>query len=71
VVDAIAHSRYEDGTLTFVIEDDAQDGGDHVDARRSTAFVMGPYIKHGFVDSTLCNTVSMLRAMEDILGWSI
>ena len=70
-MDAVAHSRYKDDMLIFVIEDDAQDGGDHVDARRSTAFVMGPYIKHDFVDSTLCNTVNMLRTMEDILGWSI
>ena len=68
VADAVAHSPYKDNTLIFVIEDDSQDGGDHVDAHRSTAFVIGPYVKQNFVDSTRYNTVSMLRTMEDILG---
>jgi hypothetical protein len=63
----VAHSRYKDDTLVFVIEDDAQDGGDHVDAHRSTAFIVGPYVKHHYVDSTRYNTVSMLRTIEDIL----
>ncbi|AXC14579.1 hypothetical protein ACPOL_5329 [Acidisarcina polymorpha] len=67
LVETIAHSRFKDDTLIFVIEDDAQDGGDHVDAHRSTAFIVGPYVKRGFVDSTRYNTVSMLRTMEDIL----
>ena len=43
VVDKIAHSVYANDTLIFVIEDDAQNGGDHVDAHRSTAFIVGPY----------------------------
>jgi YVTN family beta-propeller protein len=69
LVDRIAHSKnYSRNTLIFVIEDDAQDGGDHVNAHRSTAYIVGPYVKHGFVDSTFYNTVSMLRTMEDILG---
>ena len=67
IVETIAHSRFKDDTLIFVIEDDAQDGGDHVDAHRSTAFIVGPYVKHGYVDSTRYNTVSMLRTIEDIL----
>ncbi len=68
VAETIANSKFKDDTLIFVIEDDAQDGGDHVDAHRSTAFIVGPYVKHGSVDSTRYNTVDMLRTMEDILG---
>jgi len=68
LIETIAHSRFKEDTLVFVIEDDAQDGGDHVDAHRSTAFIVGPYVKHRFVDSTRYNTVSMLRTIEDILG---
>jgi YVTN family beta-propeller protein len=67
LVETIAHSRHKNDTLIFVIEDDAQDGGDHVDAHRSVAFVVGPYVKHGYVDSTRYNTVSMLRTIEEIL----
>ncbi|MFZ3210064.1 MAG: hypothetical protein WA188_00975 [Terriglobales bacterium] len=68
VVQTIANSRYKHDTLIFVIEDDAQDGGDHVDAHRSIAFVVGPYVKHSAVVSTSYNTLSMYRTMEDILG---
>ena len=50
LVDRVAHSRFAKDTLIFVIEDDAQDGPDHVDAHRSVAFVAGPYVKHGAVD---------------------
>jgi YVTN family beta-propeller protein len=67
LIETIAHSRYKGDTLIFVIEDDAQDGGDHVDAHRSTAFIVGPYVKHAFVDSTRYNTVSMVRTIEEIL----
>ena len=67
LIETVAHSRFKDDSLIFVIEDDAQDGGDHVDAHRSTAFIVGPYVKHGFVDSSRYNTVSMLRTIEDIL----
>jgi len=70
VAAAVANSPYAKDTLIFVIEDDAQDGADHVDAHRSTAFIIGPYVKHGFVDTTRYNTVSMIRTMEDILGIS-
>ena len=68
VIEAVANSQYKDNTLVFVIEDDAQDGGDHVDAHRSTAFIVGPYVKQGFVDSTRYNTVNFLATMEQILG---
>jgi DNA-binding beta-propeller fold protein YncE len=68
VADKIAHSMYKYDTLIFVIEDDAQDGGDHVDAHRSTAYVVGPYVKHHAVVSTSYTTLSMYRTIEDILG---
>jgi DNA-binding beta-propeller fold protein YncE len=68
LVDAVAHSPYAGNTLIFVIEDDAQDGGDHVDAHRSTFYLVGPYVKQGYVDSTRYNTVSVLRTITDILG---
>ena len=68
LIDKVANSPYRDSTLIFVIEDDAQDGPDHVDAHRSTAFVVGPYVKHGAVVSARYTTVNMLRTIEDILG---
>ena len=68
VAQRVAHSRYAGNTLIFVIEDDAQDGPDHVDAHRSTAYVLGPYVKHGAVIGARYSTVNMLRTIEDILG---
>lgn len=68
LIQAVANSPYKSDTLIFVIEDDAQDGGDHVDAHRSTAFIVGPYVKHGFVDGTRYNTVNMLATIEGVLG---
>jgi hypothetical protein len=52
----------------FVIEDDAQDGPDHVDAHRTETVVISPYTRTGKIDSTHYNTVSLLRTMELILG---
>jgi YVTN family beta-propeller protein len=52
----------------FIVEDDAQNGPDHVDAHRTTAYVAGGYVKRGFVDHTPYSTSSMLRTMELILG---
>jgi hypothetical protein len=51
-----------------VIEDDAQDGPDHVDCRRTVGLAISPYIKRGIVDSTLYTTASMIHTMELILG---
>ncbi len=68
-VQMIAHSReYAGNTLIFVTEDDAQDGGDHMDAHRETAYVVGPYVRKGAVVSTRYSSVSMLRTIEDVLG---
>ena len=68
LVDRVAHSRYKYNTLIIALEDDAQDGADHVDAHRSIAFVAGPYIKHGAVVSNRYTTVNVLRTIEDVLG---
>lgn len=68
VVEAVSHSKFWPQIAIFVVEDDAQNGPDHVDAHRTTAFVISPYVRHGAVDSTLYSTSSMLRTMELILG---
>jgi YVTN family beta-propeller protein len=68
LVDHISHSPIWKESAIFVLEDDAQDGPDHVDAHRSPAFVISPYIRKGTVDHTLYSTSSILRTMELILG---
>ncbi len=68
LVQTIAKSQYKDDTLIFIIEDDSQDGGDHVDSHRSIAFVVGPYVKQNAVVSSSYNTVDFIRTMEEILG---
>jgi DNA-binding beta-propeller fold protein YncE len=68
VVEAVSRSKFWPQTAIFVVEDDAQNGPDHIDAHRTIAFVMSPYVKHGTVDSSLYSTTSMLRTMELILG---
>ncbi len=55
-------------SAVFIIEDDAQNGSDHVDAHRTTAYVAGGFVKRGYVDHTAYSTTSMLRTMELILG---
>jgi DNA-binding beta-propeller fold protein YncE len=71
VVDTVSHSPYWDDTAIFVLEDDAQDGADHVDAHRSTAFVISKYSPHApqpFVDHNFYTTVSVIHTMESLLG---
>ncbi len=68
LVQKIANSIYAQNTLIFVVEDDAQDGADHVDSHRTIAFVAGPYVKQGAVVSTAYNTVDFIRTMEEVLG---
>ena len=68
LVQKIANSPYANNTLIFVVEDDAQDGGDHVDSHRSTAYVVGAYVKRGAVVSTRYNTLDFLRTIEEVLG---
>lgn len=68
IVEAVSRSKFWTNTAIFVIEDDAQNGPDHVDAHRTEALVISPYTRHGAVDSTLYSTTSMLRTIELILG---
>jgi DNA-binding beta-propeller fold protein YncE len=78
-VEAISHSPFWDSTVFFILEDDAQNGGDHVDAHRSLAVVVSKYAPHTangasftagapFVDSRFYSTVSVIRTMETLLG---
>lgn len=68
LVEKLAASSIWSQSAIFIVEDDAQNGADHVDAHRSTAYLTGGFVKRGFVDHTLYTTTSMLRTMELILG---
>ena len=67
LLEGISHSPFWKDTAVFIIEDDAQDGCDHVDAHRTVGLVVSPYVKRGAIDSTMYSTSSMLRTMELIL----
>jgi hypothetical protein len=68
LVEAASRSRFWNEMAIFVIEDDTQNGPDHVDAHRTAGLVISPFCKRHFVDSTLYTTASMVRTMELILG---
>jgi len=68
LVDAVSKTRFWNETAFFVIEDDAQNGPDHVDSHRAPAFVISPWVKKGTVNSTMYTQASVLRTMEIILG---
>jgi YVTN family beta-propeller protein len=68
VLERLTHSRYWPQMAVFIMEDDAQDGPDHVDARRTACLVISPYVKHGVVDSAMYTTSSMVRSIELLLG---
>ena len=68
LVQKISHSRYKNNTLIFIIEDDSQDGADHMDSHRSIAFIAGPYVKQHRVISSAYNTVDFVRTIEEVLG---
>ena len=67
-VEHLSHSSIWNESLVIIVEDDAQNGPDHVDAHRSTAYLAGGFVKQGFVDHTMYSTSSALRTMELILG---
>lgn len=67
-IEYLSHSRIWKESLVLIIEDDAQNGPDHVDAHRTTAFLAGGFVKQGYVDHTPYSTSSFLRTMELILG---
>ena len=68
LVEHLSKSGIWEQSVIFILEDDAQNGSDHVDAHRSTAYVAGGFVKRGYVDHTMYSTSSMLRTMELILG---
>jgi DNA-binding beta-propeller fold protein YncE len=68
IVEAITRSRVWPSFAIFIIEDDAQNGPDHVDSHRTAGLVISPYVKRGSVDSEMYSTVSMLRTVELLLG---
>ncbi len=67
-VDYLSHSPIWKNSLVLIVEDDAQNGPDHVDAHRSTGYLAGGFVKQGFVDHTPYTTASFLRTIELILG---
>jgi YVTN family beta-propeller protein len=67
-IEHLSKSSIWNESAVFIVEDDAQNGPDHVDAHRTTAYVAGPFVKRGFVDKTMYSTSSMLRTIELILG---
>lgn len=68
LVQDVANSPYAKDTLIFIIEDDAQDGPDHMDSHRTAAFVIGPYVKQGALVSTPYTTLNFVRTLEGALG---
>ena len=67
-IEALAKSSIWNETAIFILEDDAQNGADHIDAHRSPAYIAGGFVKRNFVDHTAYTTVSVLRTIELILG---
>jgi hypothetical protein len=67
-IDHLSKSAIWNESVVFILEDDAQNGPDHVDAHRSPAFIVGPHVKRKYVDHTMYTTSGMLRTMELILG---
>ncbi len=68
IVDEISHSKYWKDSAIFVVEDDSQNGADHVDGHRSPVQVISPWAQHGAVDSTYYTQITMVRTIEQILG---
>jgi len=68
IVEGVSHSRFWKSTLILIVEDDAQDGLDHVDGHRTVALAVSPYTKRGSIDSTFYSQVSMVKTIELILG---
>lgn len=68
LVEKVAKSPFAKDTLIFIVEDDAQDGPDHVDAHRAPVYIAGPYVKTHTVVSSRHTTVNLVRTIEDVLG---
>ncbi len=68
IVEGVSHSKFWPSTAIFIIEDDAQNGPDHVDSHRAPAWVVSPFTHRGIVDSTMYNQTSILRTIEAVLA---
>ena len=68
LIDVVSHSPYWKNTAIFVVEDDSQDGVDHVDGHRSIAFIASPYTQRGQVNHTYYTQINMVRTIEELLG---
>jgi YVTN family beta-propeller protein len=68
IVDTISHSKYWKDSAIFVVEDDSQDGADHVDGHRAPIQIISPWAQHGVVDNTYYSQITMVRTIEQILG---
>ncbi len=68
VVEGLSHSRFWKSMVIFVVEDDAQDGLDHVDGHRTLALAVSPYVRRHAIDSTFYSQPSMIKTIELILG---
>ena len=68
IIDTISHSQYWKDSVIFVLEDDSQDGADHVDGHRAPIEVISPWAQHGTVISTYYSQISAVRTIEQILG---
>ncbi len=68
IVEAVTKSKFWKNTVIFIVEDDAQNGVDHVDGHRTVALAISPYTRRGSVDSTFYSTQSMIKTIELILG---
>jgi len=68
IVQEISHSKYWKNSAIFVVEDDSQDGADHVDGHRAPIQIISPWAQHGQVDSTYYSQITMVRTIEQILG---
>jgi hypothetical protein len=68
IVDGLSHSRFWPTMAIFVVEDDAQNGVDHIDGHRTVALAISPYARRGIVDTTFYSQPSMVKSIELILG---
>ncbi len=68
LIEGLSKSPFWNSTAVFILEDDAQNGADHVDSHRSPAYIVSPWVKRHAVDANMYNTTSMLRTIELLLG---
>jgi YVTN family beta-propeller protein len=68
IIDSISHSQFWKSSVVFVVEDDTQNGADHVDGHRGPLLIASPYAKRGYIDNTYYTQLNVVRTIEQILG---